>query len=596
MAEHQSLAKHLSFCAKMGWLDHGSQAHGFILKMGLESNLILTNFLVDMYAKCKRIDISQKLFDRMGERNVVSWTSLMGGYVNHGLAIKALSLFSQMVLLGVHPNEVTLSTNLKGCSSLGVLVNGLQIHAFSVKLGYEDYTVVGNSIIDMYSKCSKIEDATHAFNKMSEKNLISWNSMIGGFSHLGHWKNSLFLFRKMHSQGEKPDEFTFASVLKSCTSLCALKEGKQIHGHLIANGFSKRTILSSALADLYAKCSEMDQAKEVFDRIYEKNVVSWTVLIVGYAQAGQPEEAMDLFLQLQRTGVPIDGFVLSTMVGIFADMALCEQGKQLHCYTTKVPLGSDISVQNSIVDMYLKCGFTEEARQAFDEMPSKNVISWTVMITGYGNNGYGKEATKLFEKSQSEGIKPDEVTFLATLTACSHGGLIEEGFKYFEQMTKIYRIHPRLEHYACMVDLLGRAGRLNDALKLIKDMGLEPSKGIWQTLLGACRIHGDLKMGREVAEVLLSLDDENSANYVMLANMYASVGGWQECERVREEMKRKRLRKEVGCSWVEVEREVHYFYGGDDKHARIGEVREVLDDLLKGMKEMGYCAAYSLDL
>ncbi|KAF8409335.1 hypothetical protein HHK36_005410 [Tetracentron sinense] len=591
MAEWQRFAKLLRSCSKYSLLDQGKQIHAAVEKMGFGLDLIINNDLIDMYGKCSRSDMACVVFDKMLERNVVSWTALMGGYLQQGNAKASLSLFYRIGSSEVRPNEFTFSTNLKACGFLGIPENGMQLHVLCLKTGFEDIPVVGNSIIDMYSKCRRIEEAAQMFDIMPYRNLISWNAIIAAYTHEGHGSKSLLLFQRMQEQGEIPDEYTLGSTLKACSGLGALQEGIQIHASLITRGFpiSVQTIIASALVDLYVKCRRLPEARQVFNQIERKNVISWTAIIVGYAQEGSLQEAMDLFRQFRETGIRVDGFVLSSIMSICADFALVEQGKQVHSYTIKIPSGLDTSVSNSVVDMYLKCGLTEEAERYFEEMPVKNVVSWTVMITGYGKHGYGKNAIHLFNKMQSQNIVPDEVTYLAVLSACSHTGLIEESWEHFSGLLNDPRIKPKVEHYACMVDLLGRAGCLKEAKNLIENMPLEPTAGIWQTLLGACRVHRDLEIGSEVGGILLRVDGDNPVNYVMISNIYAEAGEWRECERVREVMKVKGLKKEAGRSWIEIDKEVHFFYGGDESHPLTERIREVLKKMERKMKEeMGY--------
>jgi pentatricopeptide repeat protein len=261
----------------------------------------------------------------------------------------------------------------------------------------------------------------------------------------------------------------------------------------------------------------------------------------------------------------------------------------MHAFAIKVPSGVDISVCNSILDMYLKCGMINEAERLFSEMPARNVISWTVMITGYGKHGLGKEAIRLFDEMQLDSTEPDDVTYLAVLLGCSHSGLVEKGQEYFSRLCSYHGIKARVEHYACMVDLLGRAGRLKEAKNLVDSMPLEANVGIWQTLLSACRVHGDLELGKEVGGILLRLDSENPVNYVMMSNIYADAGYWKECERIRELVKSKKLKKEAGRSWVEIDKEVHFFYGGDDTHPLTEKIHEILKEMERRMKEeLGY--------
>ncbi|POO03902.1 DYW domain containing protein [Trema orientale] len=593
MNRRQTLANLLRNCSKNLLLDKGLQAHAAVMRMGLGSDLMLNNDLIDMYGKCHRTGSASKVFERMPERNVVSWTALMCVYLQNGNAQKCLSFFGQMLSVSdAKPNEFTFSTSLKASGILGVAENGMQIHGLCVKSGFEWVIVVGNSLVDVYAKCGRIMDATQMFDKMPHRNLITWNAMIAGYTLEGNGKSALIFFRKMQEQGEVPDEYTFTSTLKACSGLGAIRQGSQVHACLITRGFpcQVQTTIAGALVDLYVKCRRLFEARKVFEQIKEKNIISWSSLILGYAQEGNVQEAKDLFRQLRGSMChQIDGFVLSSLMGVFADFALVEQGKQIHALTTKIPSGLDISVANSILDMYLKCGCIDESERLFNEMLAKNVVSWTVMITGYGKHGLGKEAISLFNKMQQDNIEPDSVAYLAVLSACSHSGLIKEGQEFFSRLCFDNRVKPKVEHYACIVDLLGRAGRLKEAKDLVESMKLKPNVGIWQTLLSACRIHGDLEIGREVGDILIRLDEDNTVNYVMLSNMYADAGYWKECERLRELVKMKGLKKEAGRSWVEIEKEVHFFYNGDDAHPLTEKIHEALKEMEKKMKaEMGY--------
>ncbi|CAL9177394.1 unnamed protein product [Musa hybrid cultivar] len=589
----------LGVCSKGSTLKGGIQLHGAAIKMGFVSDLVLNNYLVDMYGKCGRMDLGSAVFDGMSKRNVVSWTALMVGFLQQDDAEECLRLFSDMGFFGVRPNEFTLSTSLKACGLRGIAEIGIQIHGVCVKAGFEQHPVVANSTIFMYSKGGKITDAKQIFDRFPLKNLVTWNTMIAGYSHGILGSNAFLLFREMQEQGVTPDEYTFASLLKACTCLGLLQEGTQIHASLITSGISNsnNAILSGALIDLYAKCRNLHEARKVFDRTLQKNVILWTTLIVGYAQDGLVKEAMDLFHQFWSSGMRIDGHILSSIIGVFADFALIEQGRQVHSYTVKHPSGSDVSVANSLIDMYLKCGLTEEAERHFREMETKNVVSWTAMINGYGKHGHGHVAIHLFEEMQVKGIEPDDVTYLALLSACSHAGLVEECHNYFSRLMSECHIKPNVEHYACMVDLLGRAGQLQEAKILIESMPVEASVGIWQTLLSACRVHRNLEMGNEVGEILLQMDSGNPVNYVMISNIFAEAGDWKKCERLRKMMKRKGLKKQGGCSWVEIDKEVHFFYGGDDSHPLSNEIHVVLRKVERRMKEeLGYTCRVSLAL
>lgn len=599
MSARQKLAELLRNCSKNVLVRKGKEAHGVVMRNGYGLDMMINNDLIDMYGKCGRIDLACSVFDRMRERNVVSWTALMCGHLLNGNARNSLFLFHEMGFSNIKPNEFTFSTNLKACGTLGYIQTGMQIHGWCGKIGYEWFPVVGNSIIDMYSRCGRIVNAELMFQVMPTRSLITWNVMIAGYVLEGEADKSLVLFKNLQEQGEIPDEFTFTSTLKACSVSGALREGTQIHAFLIGSGFPYKAhkIISGALIDLYVNCGHVLQAHKVFNQVEHKSVISWTMLIIGYAQEGKLSVGMDLFRELRQSSTPVDGFVLSSVIGIVADFALLELGKQMHSFSMKIPFGEDISVANSIADMYLKCGLVEDAERHFSEMPMKNVVSWTVMIVGYGKYGLGNEAICLFKKMQSSNVEPDGVAYLALLSACSHSGLVDEGQEYFTRLLNNNQIRPRVEHYGCMVDILGRAGRLEEAKDLIERMPLNPNIGIWQTLLSACRVHKDVEMGREIGEILLRLDGSNPVNFVMMSNIFADARCWEECEKLRGIVKSKGLKKEAGRSWVEVDKEVHFFYNGDETNPRIESIHEVLKEMERRMKEeVGYTYETSFSL
>ncbi|KAK6119445.1 hypothetical protein DH2020_046813 [Rehmannia glutinosa] len=490
MRGRESLAEALKKCSQNLLYDEGKQVHGAVFRMGHESDLIINNSLIDIIEKAHYV------FDNMPERNVVSWAALMCGYVHVGNPKASLLLLNEMGFSDVRPNEYILSTNMKACGILGALESGKQIHAMSSKSGLEWYPVVGNSIIDMYFKCRTTDEAQQMFDTMPVTSLITWNAMIAGYTlSEGMGKKSLHFLMEMQECGEKPDDFTFSSTLKACRSLKAIREGKQIHAFLIRHGYSISThkILAGALVDLYAQCGCLLEAREVFDKMEAKSLISWASLMI----------------------------------------LLWWSWESNYIHTRSKSSNLDVSVANSILDMYLKCGLTEEAEKLFSKMLVKNVVSYTVMITGYGKHGLGKKAVQLFGKLQMEKIEPDLVTYLAVLSACSHSGLVEESQGCFTRLCNDKQVKPRVEHYACMVDVLGRAGRLKEAKDIIEKM----------------RLHKNVEMGREVGDILLRLDGDNLVNYVLILNMFADVGYWKECERLRGLVKAKGLKKEAGCSW-----------------------------------------------
>ena len=508
----------------------------------------------------------------------------MAAHLQNNQLDKFLYLFRDMIFSGTRPNEFSMSILFKACGISKDAFLGKMAHGFSIKTGLEERIVVGNSISHMYSKFGLIENAKKMFEVMPERNLVSWNAMIAGLVLEGDGISALRMFDEMRSiEEDHPDEFTFSSLLKACSGLSFALSGAQIHAIIITGGYQnfESLILPGALIDLYVKCGKISEAKKVFDLAENKNAIFWTALVAGYSEEGLLKEAMEIFSQIRNLGVQIDGFLLSALIGIFADLALINQGKQVHAISVKLPFGSEVSVANSILDMYFKCGIPEEASQFFGEMKFKNLISWTAAINGFGRNGKIVESVFLFSQMEEQGVFPDGVTYLAVLSACSHTGNSNFGRIFYSKLLKDERIKLRPEHHSCMIDLLGREGKLEEARKVIQRV--ESTAATWQTLLSACRLHSNVKIGREVLGILGNLEGETSANYVMMANMLADDGKWEECEDVWEMMGKKRIKKEGGCSWIEVEKQVHSFYRGDESHPRIEEVKGMIEGLDRRM-------------
>ncbi|KAL8537150.1 hypothetical protein ACS0TY_012361 [Phlomoides rotata] len=541
----QFLSEVLRSSSKKLMYDAGKQVHGAVLRVGYALDLMMNNDLIDMYAKWGRMDCARSVFDIMPERNVVSWAYLMSGYLRLGDAKASLLLFNEMGHSNVNHNEYTLSMNIKACGVLGALETGKQIQAVCCKTGLGLYPVVGNSIIDMYFKFRRIDEAEQVFDEMPVRGLVTWNSIIAGYANFeDKGKKSLHFLQEMQEHGEMPDDFTFSSSLKACRGLGAIREGKQIHGFLIRKGYSisAHTVLAGALVDLYAQSGFLFEAREIFREMEGKTMISWAALILGYARKGDLSAAMDLFRQL-RSNICLESVVLSSIISLFANSANVELGKQMHSYAIKVPSNLDCSVANSILDMYLKCSLTEEANKHFDKMAVKNVFSYAIMIRGYGANGLGKEAVQLFKKMQAEKIEPDLVTYLAVLSACSRSVLVEESQECFTRLCNEQELKPRVEHYSCVVDVLGRAGRLKEAKELIEKMPLKPNVAIWQTLFNACRTHRNVEMGREVGEILLKMGGDSLLNYALVSNIYVGAGLWKERNKLQKTAKARGLVK-----------------------------------------------------
>ncbi|XP_057816350.2 pentatricopeptide repeat-containing protein At1g11290, chloroplastic-like isoform X2 [Cryptomeria japonica] len=429
-----TFASVLPACAKMGALEQGMDIHQSIIEGGFFSDVVVASALVDMYAKCGSIDKSCELFDKMPQRNVVSWNAMIAGYAQNGLVEKALETFKQMQLAGVKPDSTTFASVLPVCAKMGALEQGMAVHQSITEEGFMSDVVLASALVDMYAKCGRLDKARELFDKIPQRNVVSWNAMITGYVQNGFVEKALETFKQMQLMGLKPDYVTFATIVSACAQIGALEMGRAIHQIIIESGFLAEVVVASALVDMYAKCGSIDRACKQFDRMSERDAVSWTSMIVGYTQNGFVEKALETFKQMPLAGVKPNSTTFASILPACAKMGALEQGIFIHQSILEGGCLSDVVVASALVDMYAKCGSIDKARELFDKMPQRNVISWNAMIAGYAQNGLCKDALKIFELMKHSGTYPDIVSFACVLFACSHAGLVDEGCTYFNHM------------------------------------------------------------------------------------------------------------------------------------------------------------------
>eukprot|EP01018_Ginkgo_biloba_P037439 Gb_29879 [translate_table: standard] len=564
------------------------QIHAHMLVTGLNANAFLCTKLVNVYNECGSVDNARLVFDEKNRKNVFLWNAMIRGYSWNGPCKETLELYYQMKQEGIPPDNFTLSFVLKACASLSFLQEGRKIHCQIVRTGFESHVFVGNSLIDMYAKCGSIDVARQLFDTMSERDVVSWNAMISGFVQNGRANEALTLFYQMQLADVQPNCVTVATVLSACAHVGALQQGRWIHDYIIRSGFECDIFLGNSLIDMYAKCGNIDVARQFFNKMPKRNVVSWTSMITGYSQNGHADDACTLFQQMLLAEVKPDPVTMASVLQACAHLGALTQGKWIHRCILRSGLEADVSVGNSLVAMYAKCGSVEIARRVFDKMSERNVVSWSAMIAGYGMHGHGQDAVALFVEMQQTDTKPDHITFICVLSACSHAGLVDDGWQYFNSMIQDYCITPGLEHYACIVDLLGRAGHLQEAQDFIKMMPLKPDAGVWGALLSACRVHCNIQLGECVAEHLFALEPKNAGYYVLLSNIYAATGRWDEVAKVRTMMKESGVRKTPGCSFIEVNNRLYAFIVGDRSHPQSEKIYATLEALARQMEAAGY--------
>ncbi|KAJ7551491.1 hypothetical protein O6H91_06G017400 [Diphasiastrum complanatum] len=543
----------LKACASVAALEQGKQLHSDIIRSGFGSNLIVGNTLIRMYARCGCMEDARDVFIKMNERDVVSWNAIIAGYAQKGLGTEAIALYEQMKQKGVQPDNVTCTVLLKACASISALEQGKQIYSDIIKSSFESDVIVRTALVDMYAKCGCIEDAHEVFRKLSERDVVSWNAMIAGYAKLGLGKEVLALYEQMKQEDVQPDSVTYVTLLNACASIAALEQGKQVHSHIIKSGFEPDVIMASALVDMYAKCGSVEHARQVFNKMTERDVVSWNAMIAGYAQNGLGKEALALYEQMRQEDLQPNYVTYVVLLNACASIAALEQGKQLHAHIIKSGFDLDVVLGNTLVNFYTKCGSIEHALQVFNDMHERDVVSWNAMIAGYAKQGLGKEVLTLLEQMQSEGRKPNEVTYVCVLSACSHSGLVDEGRHLFDSMCEDNGVTPTVDHCACMVDLLGRAGCVADAEDFVKRMPIQPNALVWMTLLGAARNHGHVEVGRRAFDSIMKLEPENAAAYVLLSNIYAAAGRMDAVAKIRKTMKDASMKKMPGCTSIEVD-------------------------------------------
>ncbi|KDP25707.1 hypothetical protein JCGZ_24008 [Jatropha curcas] len=543
-------------CAGLSLLKTGKQVHCIASTFGFDSDPRVLSSLIHMYIKCNRIKDAHKVFNRLPHPDIVAYSALLAGYARKGCVKDTKELFSRREDAGV------------------------------------------------------------------ELNLISWNGMIVGYTHSKNYSEAVIMFQKKHLEGFRPDGTSFSSGLSAVGGLKILDMGFQIHGLVIKRGLEQDKCVVTALIDMYGKCARTLEMSKVFDEMYqvdmgafnalvtglsrnglvdnalklfrkfkfegfELNVVSWTSIIASCSQNGKDIEALEIFREMQVVGVRPNSVTIPCLLPACGNIAALMHGKAAHCFSLKSGISSDVYVGSALIDMYAKCGRIHVSRLCFDMMPTRNLVSWNAVMAGYAMHGKTEEAIDIFKLMQKSGQTPDFVSFICVLSACRQGGLTDEGWYYFKSMSNDYGIKARLEHYACMVNLLGRAGRLQEAYTLIKQMPFDPDACVWGALLSSCRVYKNVVLGEIAAKELFALEPKNPGNYILLSNIYASKGMWIEVNVVRDMMNSRGLRKNPGCSWIEVKSKVHMLMAGDNSHPQMTQIIEKLAELRMEMKKSG---------
>ncbi|XP_051185232.1 pentatricopeptide repeat-containing protein At4g13650 [Lolium perenne] len=583
-----TIASLLAACSSIGDLHKGKQLHSYLLKAGMSPDYIVEGSLLDLYVKCGHVEEALEIFSSGDRTNVVLWNLMLVAYGQISDLAKSFDLFCRMLAAGVRPNQFTYPCLLRTCTYTGQINLGEQIHSLSIKTGFESDMYVSGVLIDMYSKHGWLDKARRILEMLEAKDVVSWTSMIAGYVQHEFCKEALGTFKGMQLFGIWPDNIGLASAISACAGIKALRQGLQIHSRVYVSGYSADVPILNALTNLYARCGRSKEALSLFEAIEHKDNITWNGLVSGFAQSGLYEEALKVFIKMYQAGISYNVFTFVSSISASANLADIKQGKQIHARVIKTGHTSETEVANALVSLYGKCGSIKDAKVQFYEMSEKNDVSWNIIITSCSQHGCGLEALQLFDQMKHEGLKPNDVTFIGVLAACSHVGLVEEGLGYFKSMSSVHGVQPRPDHYACVVDILGRAGQLDRARKFVEEMPISADAMVWRTLLSACRVHKNIEIGELAAKCLLELEPHDSASYVLLSNAYAVTGKWAHRDQIRKVMKERGVRKEPGRSWIEVKNLVHAFFVGDRLHPLADQIYKYLAELNDRLEKIGY--------
>ncbi|XP_018498716.2 pentatricopeptide repeat-containing protein At3g62890-like [Pyrus x bretschneideri] len=558
----------------------GKQIHGHVFRTGFDSDVYVQNTLINMYAVCDNMGDARKLFDEIPLLNSVAWNSILAGYVRAGDVETAKFVYDQMP---------------------------------------ERNTIASNSMIVLFGRTGCVNEACRLFEEMPEKDMVSWSALISCYEQNEMHEEALAKFLEMVANGVMVDEVVVVTVLSACANLLAVQTGKLIHGLVVKIGIETYVNLQNAFIHMYSSCGEImaaqklfnaaynldqiswnsmisgylkcglvEDARTLFDSMPEKDIVSWSAMISGYAQQDRFSETLALFQEMQLLGIRPDETTLVSVVSACTQLAALDLGQWIHAYIRKNGLKINVFLGTTLINMYMKCGCVENALEVFEGTSEKGVSSWNALILGLAMNGLVEKSLETFSEMKKCGVAPNEITFMGVLGACRHMGLVDEGRRHFDSMVQEHKIERNVKHYGCMVDLLGRAGMLKEAEELIESMPMMPDVATWGALIGACKKHGDHDRGERIGRKLIELEPDHDGFHVLLSNICASKGNWDDVHEIRGIMMQNGVVKTPGCSMIEADGVVHEFLAGDKKHPRIKEIDAMLDEIAKRLKKEGY--------
>lgn len=526
---------------------------------------------------------------RTAAEPAAAWNARLRELSKQGQFEEGLGLYRQMLRSGATPNAFTFPFVLKSSAALSLTVAGELLHCHVVKSGCEPEPFVQTALISMYCKCGVVEKAYKVFDQspQSRKLTVCYNALIAGYVKNSDFRNGCLLFRKMRSIGVGFNAVTMLGLVPGCTAPMLLGVGMSLHSLNVKCGLDTDLAVLNCLLTMYVRCGSIELARKLFDHIPEKGLITWNAMITGCAQNGLAALVLDIYCKMELSGICPDAMTFVAVLSACANLGAQRTGFEVEQKIESCGLRFNTFLKNALINMYARCGKLARARAIFDEMPEKNLVSWTAIIGGYGMHGLGETATELFDEMINSGVKPDGTVFVSILSACSHAGLTDKGLTYLAMMERDFGLKPGSEHYSCIVDLLGRAGRLQEAFELIADMKVEPDGAVWGALLGACKIHKNVEIAELAFNKVVELEPMNTGYYILLSNIYTEAKNSEGIQRIRVMMRDRKLKKDPGYSYVELKGKIHLFVAADRSHPQLQAIHDMLDRLEESLKALG---------
>ena len=581
----------LKSCNGLGDVRNEKRIHGHVVKLGIDSFGQVVAALEEIYGQsCDFVNETELVDGNSGSR-LDYWNFLITEAAQSGNGEENFRLFRRMRMEKIKPSSVSVINLLRSSVDLNSVKVGKVVHCLVLVSNLGEDLSVNTALLSMYAKLGALKDARLLFEKMPEKDCVVWNIMISANSRNGCPKEAMQLLRVMGRSGIRADLFTALPAISSITEFKAIELGKQMHAHVIRNGSDYQVSVHNSLIDMYCECDQLSSARKIFDLVENKTLVSWSAMIKGYVTHDQSLDALAFFSMMKLNGYKVDFITIINILPACVNIGALEYVKYLHGYSMKSGLSSLSSLNTAFLVSYAKCGCIEMARKLFDEekIYDKDVITWNSMISAYAKHGDWQQCFKLYNQMKQSNMKPDKVTFLGILTACVNSGLVEEGKRVFKELIESHGYQPNQEHYACMVDLLGRAGHTDEARELVKSMPFKPDARVWGPLLSAYKMkQSETGLAEFAAEKLITMEPKNAGNYILLSNIYAAAGKWDGVAKMRSVLRDRGLKKTPGCSWLEINGRVHEFRVADRSHTRSDEIYRIVGTLELEIKDVKY--------